>query len=100
MRITPAGELEIRCKKLQDLMGPAGFDAVLMIQNADLFYFTGSIQQGALYVPAAGEPLYMVRKDYGRARMECGLKEVIPFKSPKDIPAVLMPNWLFLISAV
>ncbi len=89
MRITPVGELEARCEKLQAWMRPAGLDAVLMVQNADLFYFTGSIQQGALYVPASGEPLYLVRKDHGRARMECGLREVQPFKSPKDIPAVL-----------
>ena len=31
----------------------------------------------------------MVRKDYGRARMESGLKEIIPFASMKDIPAIL-----------
>jgi Xaa-Pro dipeptidase len=66
-----------------------GLDAVLLMQNADLFYFTGSIQQGVLYIPAAGQPLYLVRKDFSRARMECGLKEVIPFNSPKDIPARL-----------
>ena len=84
MRITPASELFARIAKLQHLMQKDDLDAVLMIQNADLFYFTGSIQQGMLYVPANGEPLYMVRKDHGRARMESGLKEVIPFKSPKS----------------
>ena len=89
MRITPAGELEVRYRKLQSLMQKEGLDAVLMMQNADLFYFTGSIQQGVLYVPVQGEPVYMVRKDLGRARMECGLKEIVPFKSPKDIPAIL-----------
>ena len=89
MRLTPASELEARYKKLQVLMEPAGLDAVLMIQSADLFYFTGSVQQGALYVPVSGEPLYLVRKDHGRARMECGLREVHPFKSPKEIPGRL-----------
>ncbi len=89
MRITPASELFARIAKLQHLMQKDDLDAVLMIQNADLFYFTGSIQQGMLYVPANGEPLYMVRKDHGRARMESGLKEVIPFKSPKDIAGIL-----------
>ncbi len=89
MRITPASELQNRYKKLQAQMEQAGLDAVLMLQNADLFYFTGSIQAGALYVPAAGEPIYMVRKDYTRARMECGLKEIVPFKSPRDIPSIL-----------
>ena len=89
MRITPATELKNRIKKLQKEIIIHNLDAVLMIQNADLFYFTGAIQQGALYVPAEGEALYLVRKDFARARMESGLKEVVPFKSPRDIPGVL-----------
>ncbi len=89
MRITPTTELEHRCRKLQHLMVEAGLDAVIILQNADLFYFTGTIQSGNLYVPADGQPLYMVRRDAGRARMESGLKEVIPFSSMKDIPRVL-----------
>lgn len=89
MRITPFDELEVRYQKLQQQMSEADVEAVLMMQNADLFYFTGSIQQGVLYIPVEGAPIYMVRKDHGRARMECGLEHVVPFKSPKDIPSVL-----------
>src|SRR5690606_725945 len=82
-------ELQSRIEKLQNLMQHLELDAVLMMQNADLFYFTGTIQQGMLYVPASGEPLYLVRKDLARARMECGLKEIVPFKSPRDLPGIL-----------
>ncbi|KAF0221514.1 MAG: hypothetical protein FD174_283 [Geobacteraceae bacterium] len=89
MRITPTAELEHRVRKLQYYMAEEGLDAVICIQNADLFYFTGTIQSGNLYIPAEGEPLYMVRKDFMRARMESGLKEVIPFGSMKDIPRIL-----------
>jgi Xaa-Pro dipeptidase len=89
MRITPATELEYRCKRLQEEMATAGLDAIIIVQNADLFYFTGTIQSGNLYVPASGQPLYMVRRDQGRARMESGLKEVLPFGSMKDIPSIL-----------
>jgi Xaa-Pro dipeptidase len=89
MRITPATELKNRIERLQKEMAVHSLEAILMLQNADLFYFTGAIQQGALYVPAEGEALYLVRKDYARARMESGLKEVIPFRSPRDIPGVL-----------
>ncbi len=89
MRLTPATELEYRCKKLQDLMNENGLDAVIMAQNADLYYFTGTIQSGCLYVPAAGQPLYLVRRDLNRARMESGLKELVSFGSPKDIPEIL-----------
>jgi Xaa-Pro dipeptidase len=89
MRITPKNELEFRFRKLQNFMAGEGLDAVIIVQNADLFYFTGTIQSGNLYIPRGGEPIYMVRKDFGRARMESGLKEVVPFASMKDIPAIL-----------
>ena len=89
MRITPTSELEYRFRKLQQHMAVEGLDAVIIVQNADLFYFTGTIQSGNLYIPLEGEPLYMVRKDFLRARMESGLKEVVPFSSMKDIPMVL-----------
>lgn len=89
MRLTPAIELEYRCKQLQEQMTAAELDAVIIVQNADLFYFTGSVQSGTLYVPVHGQPIYMVRRDAGRARMESGLKEVIPFDSMKDIPRIL-----------
>lgn len=90
MRLTPATELEHRCSRLQTHMGEIGLDAVLIIQSADLFYFTGTIQTGCLYVPATGQPLYLVRRDAARARMESGLREVVPFGSPKDILPILV----------
>lgn len=89
MRLTPATELEYRCKKLQEYMAVDGLDAVNIVQNADLFYFTGTVQSGNLYVPVQGQPIFMVRRDAGRARMESGLKEVVPFGSMKDIPGIL-----------
>ena len=69
MRLTPATELEHRCKRLQDLMAEQGLDAVIIVQNADLFYFTGTTQSGCLYVPVQGQPIYMARKEFSRARM-------------------------------
>jgi Xaa-Pro dipeptidase len=89
MRLTPATELEYRCKRLQELMAGEGLDAVIIVQNADLFYFTGTTQSGCLYVPVQGQPLYMARKEFSRARMESGLKEIVPFGSMKEIPGIL-----------
>ncbi len=89
MRITPTTELTARFENLQREMQSTGLDLVLMAQNADLFYFTGTVQQGILCVPIEGEPVYMVRKDLQRARMESGLKEIVPLKSPRDIPGIL-----------
>lgn len=89
MRITPATELTRRYISLQKEMSAAGLDLVLMAQNADLFYFAGTVQQGLLCVPVEGEPVYMVRKDFQRARMESGLKEIVPLKSPREVLGIL-----------
>ena len=89
MRLTPKNELEFRYRKLQAEMAGAGLDAVIMLQNADLFYFTGTIQTGNLYVPACGEPLYLVRRDFLRARMESALSRVLPFSSPRELPGMV-----------
>ncbi len=89
MRLTPAVELEYRCSKMQKAMEAEGIDAAIIIQSADLYYFTGTIQSGFLYIPAKGQPVYLVRRDAGRARMESGLKEVVPFSSMTEIASTL-----------
>lgn len=89
MRITPATELEHRCSRAQQAMAAEGLDALIIIQSADLYYFTGTIQSGALYLPVSGQPLYLVRRDFLRARMESGLKEVLPFTSMSELPGFL-----------
>ncbi len=86
MRLTPRDELEERIQGLQARMAKAGLDGVLVLQNADLFYLAGTVQQGALYVPASGDPLYLVRKDLERARAESPLTSIEPMRSPRDLP--------------
>jgi Xaa-Pro dipeptidase len=88
-RITPKDELESRCFALQALMAAEGLDAVIVVQNADLFYFTGTIQSGCLYVPVEGSPIYMVRRDAGRARCESSLAEIVPFSSMREVFGII-----------
>jgi len=89
MRITPLSELVNRCQKLQQLLVDHEMEAAFIVQNSDLFYFTGSVQKGVLLVPATGTPLYMVNKDSGRARMESGLEHVVKFNSLKEFAGIL-----------
>lgn len=89
MRITPLSELQCRCQKLQHLLCQRQIDAVMILQNSDLFYFTGSIQKGLLFLPAVGEPIYFVMRDHGRARMESGLCHVEKLVSLRDLGAGL-----------
>lgn len=100
MRITPATELTDRYQALQRLLQQQGLDAALLVQNSDLFYFSGSIQQGIYYLPAFGEPVYLVRKDFGRARMESGLKNVLPLQGLGQLIEQLRASGITLPSRV
>ena len=86
---TPAGELQERLEKLQKMLRDKDVEASLVIQKTDLFYFSGTSQQGWLYVPAEGKPLLMIFKDFSRARAESPLELVCSLLSPKRIPETL-----------
>lgn len=78
-----------RVAALQGALSREGIDAAFIVQNADLFYYTGSIQQGVLVVPAAGDPVYFVRRVYERAVEESAIARVERIRSPKEISARL-----------
>jgi Xaa-Pro dipeptidase len=86
-RLTPAAEIRERTAKLRGRIREAGLEAAVIVQNADLFYFTGSIQQGILVVPADDEPVYFVRRVHERAVEESPLSEIVKIGSPKDVAA-------------
>ena len=86
-RLTPKEEISGRLAALRARLVQAGLDAALVVQNADLFYFAGSIQQGILVVPADGDPVYFVRKVYERAVAESPVELIVKIASPKEIPA-------------
>ena len=52
----PESELTDRTHALQESLAQSDTEAALIIQKADLFYFSGTIQQAYLYVPVTGDP--------------------------------------------
>lgn len=85
----PLPELLARIDKLRQAMDRGGVDGALIVQKSDLFYFSGTSQQGWLYLPRVGRPLLMVFKEYERARQESPLSEVVSIVGVKNIPEVL-----------
>lgn len=85
----PLSELEGRIHRLQAQMCQQGIDGTLIVQNADLFYFTGTVQRSHLYVPAEGTPLLMVRKSLARAEAESPIRPLIPAPPFRRIPEML-----------
>ncbi len=82
---TPEEELLNRIVRFQNILNKRNIDGALIIQKADLYYFSGTAQNAHLYIPAQGEPLLMVKKSMRRAVDESALKNVIALNSLKDL---------------
>jgi Xaa-Pro aminopeptidase len=89
MELTPPEEIQTRIERLQSYLKNEGVESCLILQNVDLFYFSGTIQRSYLYIPSEGDSLLMVQKDFDRARKESPLKNIIPIERPKAISSVL-----------
>ncbi|WP_424768843.1 M24 family metallopeptidase [Paenibacillus sp. sgz302251] len=66
----PAALVRQRIERLQEVMKTERLDAFLITQNIDLYYFTGSMQNGYLFVPSTGEATFYVRRSSQRASRE------------------------------
>jgi Xaa-Pro dipeptidase len=86
--ITPESEISDRISRFQALLQREDIKAAVILQLIDRFYFSGTIQDGALIIPAEGDPRYLCRRSVERARGETPI-EVVPFKSFKEIPPAL-----------
>jgi len=86
--LTPKEEIQGRIDKLKKRMEKQGIDLAIILQNVDLFYFTGTLQKGVLAVSAERDPVFFVEKSLARAMEETPL-EITPIKKDKDIKDIL-----------
>ncbi len=89
MRYTPKEELDLRVAKFQQLMRQKGIQGSILIQNADLFYFAGTVQRSHLFIPSEGAPVLLVKKSLQRARDESLLDNVLPLENIGDLPGLI-----------
>jgi Xaa-Pro aminopeptidase len=85
MLYTPKEEIEGRLGKLQALMERASLDGAFFHYKIDYYYFSGTMQDALLFVPAGGPPTLFVKREIGRAQRESPLEKIIPMKTPDDI---------------
>ena len=69
----PRAEIDRRLAAFRETLRAEGIDAALIVQNADLYYLAGTLQQSHLLVPADDEPVLFCRKTVARARVESGV---------------------------
>jgi Xaa-Pro aminopeptidase len=82
-------EIRGRVQRLQAALAARGLDAAALTHGVDVFYFSGTRQNGMLWVPAGGAPVLFVRKSLARAKAEAALDDVRPFPASKELAASL-----------
>lgn len=84
----PLAELERRWARVRKAME---CDALLVLQNVDIFYLTGTVQDGVLWFPRDGAPVFAVRKSPERARDESALAGIVPYRKYSELPSLFPP---------
>lgn len=82
----PKSEIDDRIKRFQSRM--VGMDGAILFQSVDVCYFSGTAQDGLVYIPKDGEPVVMMKKSLERARQESPL-EVRPLKNMRNLKSDL-----------
>lgn len=79
MQQVPAEEIRRHVSRFQRALQRESIDSALMLQGADMFYLSGTVQDGVLCVPAAGEPVLFVRRSFQRAEADVAYGKVVSF---------------------
>jgi Xaa-Pro aminopeptidase len=89
MDCTPKAEISDRISCFQKKLISNNIDGAIIILNSDMFYFTGTVQNSFLYIPAENDPVLMVKRSLRRGIEESQLKNIVPIAHPKQIPEIL-----------
>ena len=87
--LVPAREISRRVSRLQHRLQEGPMDGALILDPLNMYYYTGTIQQGVVFVPIEGEAVFLVRRSYERALRETPLKRVFPLKGFSQLQATL-----------
>ena len=87
----PAQEVELRHERLRARLAQTCPQAagLLVFSRVNLYYLTGCMANGLLWLPREGAAALLLRRGMERARLESPLERVLTFRSYGDLPGVL-----------
>ncbi len=85
----PRSEIEQRISTFQKLLSNNGFSGAIIIQQADLYYYSGTTQNSHLVIPAEEEPILIVKKSLPRAKEEAKLNKIVPYTGWNDFKCLI-----------
>lgn len=90
-RLVPKKHLDARIKSTARMLADRGLAGGLFTLATDVYYLCGSMQQGAVFVGADGQPLVFMRRHFERARAESPL-EVTEASGFSQMAKALIPR--------
>jgi len=100
----PYSELEARLKKFRNIMdvGNPGWELAAIFSKINLYYFTGTMQEGMLLIPRNDNAIFWVRRSYDRALLESFFPDIKPMEGFRDAAAGLrdMPEAVYIETEV
>ena len=93
----PGAELINRLKKFTTLMDMADdtWRYIFIFNPVNIYYFTGTMQDGILFIQRDEEPVYFVKRSVERAAEEIRYCKVMAYKELQDIKNELALNVFF-----
>ena len=88
----PASEIDSRTLRLQRELQASEIDGLFIVQRVDLFYFSGTAQNGFMYIPAEGAPLLFIKQYLPRAKTESSVDNIIEINAIKEIPGLIIDS--------
>lgn len=63
--LVPASKISQRVSRLQRRLQEKSVDGALILDPLNMYYYSGTIQQGIVFIPTEEEPDFLVRRSYG-----------------------------------
>jgi Xaa-Pro dipeptidase len=89
----PLTELNSRIARFREIMdeNKPGWEITAIFSKINQYYFTGTMQDGVLFIPRSDEAVFWVRRSYERAVEESEFPLIKPMASYRE-PAAIMAN--------
>lgn len=86
-----AATRQARCQALLAEILPEA-SGILIFSRINIYYLTGTLGNGILWLPREGEPVLLVRKGEERCRLESPQLQIHSFKSYGEVPGMCAEN--------
>ncbi|MHC1701281.1 MAG: M24 family metallopeptidase [Humidesulfovibrio sp.] len=90
LAVIPVEELALRherCRRLLRELNPQA-GGLLVFSRPQVYYLTGTLGMGCVWLPLEGEPLLLLRKGLDRAALEAPSIRCAGYRSYKDLPGL------------